>query len=87
MAPMDPESNRYLRAVLDAHDEAFRALQIAREAMGSAIQSMSTAVQEMGTAVQAMGAAGQAQDDAIVAALAANRAAIDLLEHRSRNGQ
>src|SRR5262249_50255758 len=100
MAPMDPEGNRYLRAVLDAHDEAFRALQVAREVMGDAIQStgtavqsmntavqsINTAVQAMGSAVQAMGTAGQSQDAPIAAALAANRAAIDLLEHLGRNG-
>jgi hypothetical protein len=34
-----------------------------------------------------MGAANKAHGDAIAAALAANRAAIDLLEHLHRNGQ
>ena len=70
---MNPETNRHVRALLDAHDEAFRALRVANEAMGTAIQAMGTAV--------------QAHDDAISAALTANRAAVDLLEHIARNGQ
>ena len=63
---MNPDINRQLRALFDAHDEAFRALQVANTAMGPAIQ---------------------AHDEAIQAALSANRAALDLLEQLSSNGQ
>ena len=58
---MHPDINRHLRVLSDAHDEAFRALRVANN--------------EMGTANAAMGHAIQAHDDAIQAALAANRAA------------
>lgn len=71
--PMNPEIHRHIRAALDAHDEAFRAVRAANEALGAAHQ-------EIGTAVKA-------HDGAITAALAANRAAIDLLEYLSKNGQ
>ena len=70
---MNPDINRQLRALFDAHDEAFRALRVANT--------------EMGTANAAMGHAIQAHDDAIQAALAANRAALLLLEQLSSNGQ
>ena len=70
---MDPDINRHLRALFDAHDGAFRALRVANT--------------EMGTANAAMGHAIQAHDDAIQAALAANRAALDLLERLSGNGR
>jgi len=63
---MDPNINRDLRALFDAHDEAFRALRAANTHMGQAIQS---------------------HDDAIQAALEANRAALALLERLSRNGE
>ena len=66
---MNPNINRQLRALFDAHDGAFRALRIANA--------------EMGTANAAMGQAIQAHDQAIQAALAANRAALDLLEQLS----
>ena len=69
---MDPDINRQFRALFDAHDEASRALRVART--------------EMGTANAAMGHAIQARDEAIQAALAANRAALDLLERLSSNG-
>jgi len=72
VTPMDPNISRQVRASFDAHDEAFRAL-----------RSENT---EMGAANAAMGHAFQAHDDAIQAALAANRAALDLLRELSRNG-
>ncbi|MBI4263220.1 MAG: hypothetical protein HY657_02490 [Acidobacteria bacterium] len=91
---MNPEIQRHIRAVVDAHDEAFRALRTANEAlvaaqqeMGAAIEGMSGAIRAVGAANDAMGTAGQAHDGAIKAALAANRAAIDLLEYLSQNGQ
>ena len=65
--------NRHLRALFDAHGEAFRALRVANT--------------EMGTANASMGHAIQAHDDAIQAALAANRAALSLLEQLSNNDQ
>lgn len=71
--PINPDIQRHIRAVLNAHDEAFRVIRAANEALGAAHQ-------EIGTAVKA-------HDDAIAAALAANRAAIDLLEYLSGNGQ
>lgn len=70
---MDSNTNRHWRALFDAHDQAFRALRVANEAMGAAIQAQDEAI--------------QAHDDAIQAALAANRAAIDLLDHLAGNGQ
>jgi hypothetical protein len=70
---VDPNINRQLRALFDAHDEAFRALR--------------TANTEMGTANAAMGHVIQAHDGAIQAALLANRAALDLLRVLSENGQ
>ena len=73
MTPMNPDINRQLRALFDAHHEAFRALRLANT--------------EMGTANAAMGHAIQAHDEAIQAALAANRAALDRLEQLSSNGQ
>jgi hypothetical protein len=42
---MDPEINRQLEAVLNAHDEAFRALRAANTAMGQAIQAHDDAIQ------------------------------------------
>ena len=60
---MDQDISRHIRAVFDAHDEAFRALRTANQSMGTAIQ---------------------VHDDAIKAALAANRAAIDLLDHLTK---
>ena len=69
---MDPNINRDLRALFDAHDEAIRALRSANT--------------EIGTANAAMGRAIQAHDEAIQTALAANLAAIDLLERLSNNG-
>jgi hypothetical protein len=73
LTPLNPDISRQLRALFDAHDEAFRALRVANT--------------EMGTANAAMGHAIQAHDDAIQAALAANRAALELLERLSGNGQ
>ena len=70
---MNPDLDRQFQALFDAHDEAFRALRAANI--------------EMGTANTAMGHAIQTRDEAIQAALSANRAALDLLEHLSRNGQ
>jgi len=66
---MDPEINRHFHALSDAHDEAIRALRAATNAMGAA--------------TRAMGDALQAHDEAIQGALAANRAAIDLLKRLS----
>lgn len=97
---MDPEVQRLIRAALDAHDEAFRALRGANDAlvaahadMGTAIGGMDTAIQGMSGAIRAvgganagMGTAMRGHDDAINAALAANRAAIGLLEYLSKNG-
>lgn len=80
MAPMNPDLNRQLRALFDAHDEAFRALRVANTEMG-------TANADMGTANAAMGHAIQAHDEAIQAALAANRAALALLEYLSSSSQ
>ena len=70
---MDPHINRQLRALFDAHDEAFRALR--------------TANTETGAANAAMGHAIQAHDDAIQAALSANLAALALLRELSKNDQ
>jgi hypothetical protein len=61
---MDPNINRRLHRVFDAHDEAFRALRAANVSMGHAIEE---------------------HDKAIQAAIAANRAALDLLEYLSGN--
>ena len=69
---MNPDINRQFRALFDAHDEASRALRVANA--------------EMGTANAAMGHAIQVHDEAIQAALAANRGALDLLK-QLRNGQ
>jgi hypothetical protein len=45
VAPMDSNINRQLRALFDAHDEAFRALRAANTEMGHAIQSHDEAIQ------------------------------------------
>jgi len=42
---MDPDINRQLRALFDAHDDAFRALRSANSQMGAAIQSHDEAIQ------------------------------------------
>ena len=73
LTPMHPDINRHLRALFDAHDEAFRALRVANT--------------EMGTANAAMGHAIQTHDEAIQAALAANCAALSLLEQLSNDQQ
>ena len=73
MAPMNPDLNRQFQALFDAHDGAFRALRAANT--------------DMGTANDAMGHAFQSHDEAMQAALAANRAALDLLKHLSSDGQ
>jgi len=72
MAAMDPEAGRYVRALLDAHDEAFRALRAAGEAMNRAIEGM--------------GAANKAHGGRSRQPSPRNRAAIDLLQHLRRNG-
>jgi len=41
---MNPETNRHFRALLDAHDEAFRALRVANQAMGTVIQAHDDAI-------------------------------------------
>jgi hypothetical protein len=72
---MDDEARRrHVRAVLDAHDDAFRALRESKSAMGEATSAAETASGAMEVALQA-------HDDAIGAALRANRAALDLLDH------
>ena len=73
MTPRNPDLDRQLRALLDAHDEASRALRAANT--------------EMGTANAAMGHAIHTRDEAIQAALAINRGALDLLEELSGDGQ
>ena len=80
MTPMNPDLDRQFQALFDAHDEAFRALRAANIEMG-------TATAAIGTANAAMAHAIQAHDEAIQSALAANRAALDLLEQLSSNGQ
>jgi hypothetical protein len=42
---MNPDITRQLRALFDAHDEAFRALRAANTQMGHAIQSHDEAIQ------------------------------------------
>jgi hypothetical protein len=42
---MDPDINRQLRLMFDAHDEAFRALRAANLSMGQAIQAHDEAIQ------------------------------------------
>ena len=73
MSPMDPEIRRQFRALFDAHDEAVRALDAATERMRESLR--------------AQGDVLVAHDEATQGALAANRAAIDLLERLSGNGQ
>ena len=68
---MNPDITRQLRARAEAHDHAFRSLRVANT--------------EMGTANAAMAHAIQSPDEAIQAALSANRAAVDLLERLSGN--
>jgi hypothetical protein len=84
---MDPEVTRHARALLDAHNEVFRAMRAANDALAVASASMDEAISALGAANKAYGNVTKAHEDAIGAALAANRAAIDLLEHLSRNGQ
>ena len=43
---MDPEINRQLHALFDAHDRAIAAIRAANKAMGEAIQSHDDAIQE-----------------------------------------
>jgi len=43
---MDPEINRQVHALFDAHDKAIAALRAANKAMGEAIQSHDDAIQE-----------------------------------------
>jgi hypothetical protein len=50
---MDPNINRQLRALFDAHDEAFRALRVANTEMGRAIQAHDEAIQAALTANRA----------------------------------
>jgi hypothetical protein len=60
-----PEIRQQFHAVFDAHSESIRALRAAQ--------------QHMSAAVRAFGDAIQAHDEAIAGALAANQAAIELL--------
>ena len=78
---MNPDIRRQLLALYDAHHtEAFRALRVGRTVMG-------TANADMAAATAAMGHAIQAHDEALQAALAANRVALDLLKRLSREDQ
>ena len=70
MTPMNPDINRRLRALFDAHDEASRALRLAKTEMGTTNAAMI-----------------KAHDEALQAALAINRGALDLLEELSGDGQ
>ena len=50
---MDPNVNRQLRALFDAHDEASRALWVANTGMGRAFQAHDEAIQAALTANRA----------------------------------
>lgn len=51
LTPMDPDSNRHLPAVFDAHDEAFSTLRVADTKMGAAIAAMGHAIHVQNEAI------------------------------------
>lgn len=69
---MNPEIRKQLHAIFDAHDVAIRALRAASRHIERANRSFGDSIQEF--------------DEAIQAALAANQAAIDLLDQLEAEG-
>jgi hypothetical protein len=68
---MDPEARRLLRAALDAHDEAFKALRASKEALRAARRQVGTAnddvdatIAGMSAAIKALGAVNSAIGEA-----------------------
>jgi outer membrane protein TolC len=70
---MTPDFRKQLQAILDAHDDAFRALRAADDAVGDGNGALRL--------IDAQARTIEAHRVAIDAALAANRAALDLLHH------
>ncbi len=82
----NPDIDRHLHAMFDAHDAAFAALQRGRAAMKAVITEqshVSAAIGEAATALShayvRMGAAFDAHDEALVLAMRANQSALAVL--------
>jgi outer membrane protein TolC len=71
---MTPDFRKQLQAILDAHDDAFRALRAADDAVGDGNGALRLMIDAQARTIEA-------HRGAIDAALAANRAALDLLNH------
>ena len=71
---MTPDIRRQLQAILEAHDDAMRALRAADDAVGDGNTDLRLMIDAQDRAIRAHGVA-------IDALLAANRALSDLLNH------
>jgi hypothetical protein len=76
---MTPEQRRELHAIINAHDAAIGALRAANQQILSANAAFTTMVDHIVRANTAFTSMVEAHDDAIQAAMAANQAALRLL--------
>lgn len=83
----NPEIDKRLHDMLDAHDAVFNAMRRSNALVGQAnalngqaLDRLSEAIASLRSAGIVMGAAFDAHDETLKAAMAANRAAIDVLD-------